>query len=500
MKRSSGLESGGKRVGVWLRVSTEDQVRGESPEHHEKRARFYAESKGWHIVEVYRLDALSGKSVMGYDETRRMLADIRRGHITGLIFSKLARLARNTKELLDFADIFEHFSADLISLQESIDTSTPAGRLFYTMIAAMAQWEREEIAERVAASVPVRARMGKSTGGAAPFGYKWQNNQLLVEPSEAPVRRLMYELFAEHRRTRTVARILNERGYRSRGGKPWSYTTVIRLIKDPTSKGLHRANYTKSLGQGKQWNLKPESDWVWTSVEPIVPESLWDECNAQFADRPKRPAAKKPVHLFAGVAICECGERMYVLSNYKTKYVCRKCRNKIGINDLEVVFTEQLKAFLLSPTDVAAYLDAANETLTAKQAALSILEKERAKALADSDRIMKLYLADRISQDGFAARNDPLEARLKQLNDELPRLQGEVDFLRLSTLSGAEIAAEGQDLYTRFPTLPAADKRSIVEAITERITIGSDSIDISLLYLPHSSKDLAKKQHINRDS
>lgn len=47
-----------KRVGIWIRVSTEDQVRGESPETHERRARAYAESRDWNIVEVYRLDAI----------------------------------------------------------------------------------------------------------------------------------------------------------------------------------------------------------------------------------------------------------------------------------------------------------------------------------------------------------------------------------------------------------------------------------------------------------
>ena len=57
-----------KPVGIWIRVSTEDQAKSESPEHHEKRARFYAESKGWKVKEVYHLEAVSGKSIMGLPE------------------------------------------------------------------------------------------------------------------------------------------------------------------------------------------------------------------------------------------------------------------------------------------------------------------------------------------------------------------------------------------------------------------------------------------------
>ncbi len=95
-----------KQVGIWIRVSTDMQVKDESPEHHEQRAKAYADLRGWQVVEVYRLDAVSGKAVMHHPETQRMLKDVRSGHIEGLVFSKLARLARSTKELLEFAEIF----------------------------------------------------------------------------------------------------------------------------------------------------------------------------------------------------------------------------------------------------------------------------------------------------------------------------------------------------------------------------------------------------------
>src|SRR5437899_9449186 len=113
-----------KNVGVWIRVSTEDQAKGESPEHHLERAKAYALAKGWTIKEVYDLAGTSGKAVKEHTEAKRMLADVKRRHITGLIFSKLARLSRNKRELEDFAEHFRDYNADMISLQENIDTST----------------------------------------------------------------------------------------------------------------------------------------------------------------------------------------------------------------------------------------------------------------------------------------------------------------------------------------------------------------------------------------
>ena len=98
-------------TGIWLRVSTEDQARGESLETHEKRDRMYAEAREWRVREVYRLGGVSGKAVKEHPEAKRMLADIRSRHITGLAFSKLARLARSTKELVELVAEFRAANA-----------------------------------------------------------------------------------------------------------------------------------------------------------------------------------------------------------------------------------------------------------------------------------------------------------------------------------------------------------------------------------------------------
>jgi site-specific DNA recombinase len=491
-----------KPVGIWIRVSTEDQAKGESPEHHEKRALYYAESKGWQVKEIYHLEAVSGKSVMGHPETQKMLDHIKSGHITGLIFSKLARLARNTRELLEFADIFRQHNADLISLQEAIDTSSPAGRLFYTMIAAMAQWEREEISDRVAASIPIRAKLGKPTGGQAAFGYEWKEKKLVPNPKEAPVRKLIYEMFLEHQRKKTVARLLNEAGYRTRNGSKFTDTTVGRLLRDTTAKGLRRANWTKGPpDKGQKRIIKAQSEWIHVLVEPIISEELWNRCNAILDDQEKKgkKPTRKTVQLFAGYTFCECGYKMYVPSN-SPKYICYKCRNKIGTTDLEEIFHQQLKTFFFSSTEITNYLSQADHVIKEKESLLNTLGEEKRKTEQDMDKIYRAYTNNEISMDSFGKRYRPLEERLKQIDNQLPEIQGEIDFLKIQYLSSDQIFNEAKNLYSRWPQLTSEEKRKIIENITEKIVIGNEDVSINLTYLPSSFEMMATEQRNHRDS
>ena len=477
-----------KSVGIWIRVSTEDQAKGESPEHHEKRAKYYAESKGWDVKEVYHLEAVSGKSVKEHPEAQRMMSDIKSGHIAGLIFSKLARLARNTKELLEFADFFRDHNADLISLQESIDTSSPSGRFFYTMIAAMAQWEREEIADRVAASVPIRAKLGKPLGGAAPLGYQWVEKKLVIDPKWAPVRKHIFDLFLEHRRKKVVARKLNEQGYRTRSGSKFSDATVGRNLRDPSAKGEFLQNYTHTLSKGKKWEFKPESEWIYTTVEPIVSKEAWEECNRILDEQKKKvvPKSRPPVYLFTGFVSCSCGDKMKVPSKCKS-YICKKCKNKINIDDLESIFQEQLKSFVFSSEDIQRYFEKTDEALQEKVDLLQTIENEAKKLRDEMNQIVRLYLDEVMTKEAVGTHYKPLEERLKQINDLRPQLQAEIDFLKIQRLSQDEVVYEAKNLQDHWPSLTFEDKRKIVETITENITVSQDDITIHLCMLPQTS-------------
>jgi len=474
------------QVGIWIRVSTEDQAQGESPEHHEERARAYAKFNNWEIVTVYHLEAVSGKSVMEHPEAKRMLREVRSGAIQGLIFSKLARLARNTIELLKFSDIFQECGASLVSLQESIDTSTPAGRLFYTVIAAMAQWEREEISSRVAASVPIRAELGKPLGGAAPFGYTWKGKELQINPTEAPIRKQMYDLFLLHRRLHVVANELNKLGHRTRNGSKFTHTTIERLLRDPMAKGFRRANYTKSRGEKKHWDLKPESEWVITPCPAIVTEEVWAQCNEIIEGRVSKrtKAPRKSVHLFSGTLMCGCGGKMYVPSRV-SKYVCQDCKQThISTEDIEEIYFEQLRGFLLSKDELPTFIARTEAAMEAAQIGFESANSEKVKVREQMDGIIKLHSLGQIPTDRFKEYYAPLDEQFRQLGNTVERHAAELDYLKVQMLNGDHILSNAEDLYDRWPKMSKEEKRQTVEELTRSIVIDGEDITITFSYAP----------------
>ena len=240
--------------------------------------------------------------------------------------------------------------------------------------------------------------------------------------------------------------------------------------------------------------MKPENEWGKIECEPIVPESLWNQVNQIIEEQSKgwkRPG-KTPVQLFSGLAVCVCGNKMYVRAK-SPKYYCRKCCNKVGMKDLEVIVHQELKGFFAQPQKIAEHLKEATQNLSEKETLLVAHEKEIHKVRDEMTRTHRLYLDGGITTQGFGQFYKPAEERLNQLAAELPRLQAEVDLLKVNNLSADDILHEANTLYDRWPAMPFEDKRKIAESLIEKIVIGESEIDITFSYLP-SSEEVCKNQ------
>jgi site-specific DNA recombinase len=477
-------------VGIWVRVSTEDQAKGDSPKNHEARARLYAEQiRGWNVVDLYDLSGVSGKSIIDHPECKRMLQDIASGKIRGIIFSKLARLCRNVKELIEIAEHFTKCEANLISLDEAIDTSTPAGRLLFTVIAALAQFEREEIAARVSASIPIRAKLGKPTGGIGPFGYMWKDRQLIPNPDEAPIVKRIFELFLENGKLLTTCQVMEKEGMRARKSR-FRPVTLKRVLTDSVYRGLKRANYSKSKGNNKSWELKPEKEWVFQEVTPIIPTEMWEQVNAILRSRKVRYKYKVPTESatpFGGLLICGCGKKkkMYVFP-YKgmrvNRYVCKECGNKINEDILMEKFQECLESIVIHPDHLSNL--PIEDDLRAKKEKLSLLKRENITVDSKMDKLIELWGSELINREDFRQRYDKLKIQKDQLVGEIFRLNAEMEMMNTADQAKDYLLTTAKSLSELWDGLNQDERKKVIREILDSVEITKSNITFTFYHLP----------------
>lgn len=493
----------GLPVGIWIRVSTEDQAKGESPEHHRKRAEQYASYKGWDVTETYDLSGISGKTVLDHPEAQRMWRDIQTGRIKALLFSKLARLARNVRELLDIGDFFRDQGANLVSLGENIDTSTPAGRLFYVVLAALAEWEREEIAARVKASVRVRAKMGKRLGGKGQFGFVWvpisedpecKEKKLVHSPTEAPIVARIFDTFLSEKKYLTTAKIINSKSWRTRNGTLWGKTSIKRILKDEIYAGKRRLNYSESKGNKKSWKLKPETEWEYADVEPIVTKDVFDRVQTIIgrieAKYPSEPSFLGKYAL-GGLLVCggaDCkNNKMYVgkYDGMKTpRYRCRTCKSKINEDVVMQELRKGLEQIVIHPKQLETTARSDEAAIKDKEKQVQALRASLAGIERKIGNAFDLMSDEIISKADFAGRYNSLKQQKQEIEDEMPRLEGEIDYMKMQQIGKRQLLDSATRLSTIWDTISPPDKGKLIREIVSEIVVGEDSLHFELFYLP----------------
>src|SRR5499425_205092 len=150
-----------KRAALYMRVSTKGH--GQTTETQALALRDYAVHRGFQIVDDYRDEGISG-SKDSRPALDRLMRDSRARKFDVIIVARFDRFARSVSHLLRALEEFNHFGINFVSLSESIDTSTPMGKMIFTVLGAVAELERDLVKERVHMGLSRARKQGKRLG------------------------------------------------------------------------------------------------------------------------------------------------------------------------------------------------------------------------------------------------------------------------------------------------------------------------------------------------
>lgn len=248
-RRASRLHErhGQLRLVGYVRVSTDEQAhRGVSLDAQRERLFAYAKAHGYELLVVESDNGASGKI---HPRKRQGLAlalgAVERQEADGIVFLKLDRLSRSVRDVLDLADEAQKCGWHLVSVQENIDTSTAAGRMILTVLAALSQMEREQVSERTKAALDQVARESRPRSSRLPFGYQidgeptrtrlkagGDSRRLVEHPKEQRILRAMLELRGQGKGAQRIAQALNGMATPNpRTGRPWNYGTIAAILR-----------------------------------------------------------------------------------------------------------------------------------------------------------------------------------------------------------------------------------------------------------------------------
>lgn len=216
----------------YIRVSTMGQADdGVSLDAQREKIAAWCLANGHELAAVHVDAGLSGKRSDNRPALQAALDDVCRRHGVLVVYS-LSRLARSTKDTLDISEKLERSAADLVSLSEKIDTTSAAGKMVFRMLAVLAEFERDLVAERTSCAMQHKRHRGELVG-RVPYGFDLAADgvQLVENPGEQRVLELVTELRQAGYSMRQIADELTNRGIETKGrATKWSFSTVQRIL------------------------------------------------------------------------------------------------------------------------------------------------------------------------------------------------------------------------------------------------------------------------------
>lgn len=436
-------------VAIYCRVSTEDQADRGTIESQIEFAAKYCDLHNYNIVEWYKEDGVSGKYHLGErPEGKRLLEDAKNKKFESVFVYKLNRIGRVARIILNSVYDIESYGISVKSMTEPFDTSNPAGRFMLTMLAGVADYDRETILQNTWLGSNRCARQGQWLGGIVPYGYYVTDEKFLAISdtplpnsimSEADVIRMIYKMIAQDKMsTIKVADHLNAlaippsyvkdgrlvlKGKRKQNTSGiWLPGRVRNMIVNETYKGIHR--------YGKR-SSKPNREIIERKVPAVVSEEIWDLAQVVLHDN-QLEATRNSKHNYLLRGLIKCGSCSLTycgtyFNRHKRYYVCNgkinyrgplqgKCHSKnIPAEWIEEIVWSDCVKFIKAPTKTVRLIHQSKADREVKKTNISremeIIKSAIESKVAEKQSILDLFRKELISFSD-------VEIQLQKINDE----------------------------------------------------------------------------------
>lgn len=466
------------RAAIYVRVSTREQAEeGFSISAQRQRLEAYCESQGWEIAGYFVDEGVSAKDT-NRDELKRMIKHIENGLIDVVLVYKLDRLTRSVLDLYELLKTFDKHDCKFKSATEVYDTTTAIGRLFLTLVAALAQWERENLSERVSMGIAEKARQGKwAVNRGAPFGYDLNKEKdLIINESESKVVNRIYNLYIAGKGDNKIASILNDDIIKGEAISPrreqyWSGQTVRYILRNPIYVGTGR------------WNYRRHKDRYF-EIEDMAPPIISDETfekamKIRERRRNTHPRRATSPFVFSGIAKCaKCGAPLMgkyggkkdSRDYYNLSYVCSQKRN--GLCDVGGVLESYIEGQFLK---VLGRWDVSSE---ARSEAAAGVEKETDEEQVNSLKKEMSAIEKRRRKWQYAWANDTISdedftARMEEENEKEKQIRAELESCAYTPAETTPDEMEKilSDLHSNWSAMETAEKKSFMQLFFKSFTV-----------------------------
>jgi len=444
-------------VAIYCRLSQDRTGAGVVVDRQERECRALAEQLGWTVAAVFvdnDVSAYRRKPRPGYG---RLLEALESGQVDAVLAWHVDRLHRSPKELEGYIDICEPRKVLTRTVRAGeLDLATASGRMVARQLGAVARYESEQTAGRVRAGKADAASRGAWQGGQRVFGYESVpahervpgGSALRVVPEEADAVREAASRVLAGESLRSVARSLTKAGSTTAQGRPWTGSSLRKVLLRPTTAGM-RAVGGEAAAKG-QW-------------EPLLDEEVWRGLRALMSD-PARRTTDRYARAYLGSGLYLCGVCGGPLTGNTTAgggpggrrpaYRCRAA-DRDGASHV-VRGVEQLDLFVVRVLLERLNRPDATSALAGAPPDLAPLHEEAGALRARLDEAARGWAAGALTQAQLLAATRELRDRLERVEQRI----GEAS--QTSVLVGL---SRGPDLAALWESLPLDRRRAVLDAL-----------------------------------